>query len=268
MTRGAVLFAHNTEKLDYFLMAENCAKRITTFLDIPVTLITDENSIPKKVNNYFDDIILVEPDKSNLKESITYINKGRFNAFEYSPYDETIVIDVDYIINSDKLLKTFDLPTDFACHDSTSFLMQPNLPQEVLSSYSFNTLWASVMMFRKTKKVKQIFQCLEMVQNNFKHYSELHHFVSPTYRNDYALTIAVNIINGHLKNKSNIIPWNLLHVGKNTKVIADEKSNINTKYIVIFDHWKKGKIKKEYIKIEDIDFHMFNKDNLLELIYE
>ena len=177
-----------------------------------------------------------------------------------------MVLDVDYIVNSDKLLKLFTLPTDFACHDKTSFIMQPKLPQEILSSYSFNTLWASVIIFKKTQRVKQIFECLEMVQNNFEHYSEIHHFISPTYRNDYALTIALNIVNGHLRQKSDLIPWNLLHVGKNTKIVPEQKSILNTEYKVIFDNWKKGKIKKEYILIKDLDFHMFNKKNLLELI--
>lgn len=266
MKRGVLLFAHNTDKYDYYNMAENCALRVNKFLDLPVTLVTDENSIPENINSCFEDIILVEPDKSNVKEFETYINKGRYNAFEYSPYHETLLLDVDYIINSDKLLKTFSLPNDFACHDKTSFLMQPDLPQEVLSSYSFETLWATVVMFRKTKRVKQIFDCLQMVQDNFVHYAQLHNFVSPTYRNDYSLTISVNIINGHLKLTNDVIPWNLLHVGRNTNIVRTNQSSVNTEYIVIFDHWKKGKIKKEYIEIKDIDFHMFNKQNLMELI--
>ena len=45
-------------------------------------------------------------DKSNTREQQVWINKGRYQAYELSPYEETLVLDVDYIINSDKLLKT------------------------------------------------------------------------------------------------------------------------------------------------------------------
>ena len=44
MSRGAILFAFNSPKYDYYAMAEFTAKRINHFLDIPVTLVTNEKS--------------------------------------------------------------------------------------------------------------------------------------------------------------------------------------------------------------------------------
>jgi hypothetical protein len=39
-----------------------------------------------------------------------------------------------------------------------------NTPQiEMLNPYSFKTLWATVITFKKTPRAKQIFNCLEMV---------------------------------------------------------------------------------------------------------
>lgn len=266
MSRGAIVFAFNSPKYNYYSMAEFAAKRINHFLDIPVTIVTDENSLPENPEYNFDNILLVEPDKSNNRDWGMWINKGRYQAYELSPYDETLLLDVDYVVNSDKLLKAFEICTDFVCHDHTQFLMQPNLPQEVLSAYSYNTLWATAVIFKKTNKAKQIFECLEMVQKNFEHYSNIHSFVNFTFRNDYALTLAVKISNGHLTDKQDIIPWSLVHVGKNTHVYANNNDELNTEYTVMFDHWKHGKIKKEYMLIKDIDFHMMNKDNFMELI--
>lgn len=266
MTRGAILFAFNSPKYNYYSMAEFAAKRINHFLKIPVTIVTDENSLPENPSYHFDNIVLVEPDKSNSRDWGMWINKGRYQAYNLSPYDETLLLDVDYVVNSDKLLKAFEICTDFVCHDYTEFLMQPNLPQEVLSAYSYNTLWATAVVFKKTNKAKQIFDCLEMVQKNFEHYANIHSFVSFTFRNDYALTLAVKIVNGHLTDKQDIIPWSLVHVGKNTHVYANNNSELNNEYTVMFDHWKNGKIKKEYILIKDMDFHMMNKDNFMELI--
>jgi hypothetical protein len=266
MKRGALLFAFNSPKYNYFEMAEHTAKRINHFLNLPVTVITDEQSLPNTPKFNFDDIIIVEPDTSNVRDHNVWINKGRYQAYNLSPYDETLLLDTDYMVNSNKLNLLFDLPTDFSCHDTTSFLMNPGAVQEVLSVYSFNTLWATVIMFRKTLRTQQIFECLEMVQKNYDHYANIHNFIGGVFRNDYALTLALRIVNGHTSLKSDIIPWNLVHVGKNTSVYNNTNTEFNTEYTVLFDNWKRGKIRKEYCTIKDTDFHVMNKENFVELI--
>lgn len=266
MTRGAILFAFNSPKFNYFAMAEHTANRISHFLNLPVTVVTDESSLPENPKFKFDNIILVEPDRNNRRDWGIWINKGRYQAYELSPYDETILLDTDYMVNSKKLLKLFELNTDFCCHDNTSFLMQPGVPQEVLSVYSYKTLWATVVKFSKTNRAKQIFDCLKMVQENFEHYANIHNFIAATYRNDYALTLATRIANGHVLPSTDIIPWDLLHVGKNTTIYSNKNDPVNTEYTVMFDNWKKGKLRKEYIIIKDMDFHVMNKKNFLELM--
>ena len=211
VSRGVVLFAFNSSKYNYVEMAEYCARRVKSFLDLPTTIITDEESA-ETITYDFDNIIIVESDKNNIRESQVWINKGRYQAYELSPYDETLVLDVDYVVNSDKLLKTFDFSDSFCCHNRTEMLMYPNAPQEFLSSYSYSSLWATVIMFKKSTRAKQIFDALEMVQNNYDHYANIHSFVGGIYRNDYGLTIALKIVNGHSDVPSDYIPWNLVHV--------------------------------------------------------
>lgn len=268
MKRGALLFAFNSPKYNYFEMAEFTAKRIEHFLKLPVAIVTDEQSLPEIPKFNFDDIIIVEPDTSNIRDHTIWINKGRYQAYNLSPYDETILLDTDYMVNSDRLNKLFELPTDFCCHDTTSFLMNPAVAQEVLSVYSFKTLWATVIKFQKTERAKQIFECLEMVQKNYEHYGNIHSFIGGVYRNDYALTLALRIANGHTSIKSDIIPWNLIHVGKNTSVHKDHNDEFGTQYVVMYDNWKRGKIRKEYCTIKNTDFHVMNKENFLELMSE
>lgn len=266
MSRGALLFAFNSPKFNYYTMAVATAKRINHFLDLPVTVVTDEKSIPNDIKYEFDNTVIVEADASNKRDWGIWINKGRYRAYELSPYDETLLLDTDYMVNSNKLLKTFEMPTDFCCHDTTSFLMHPGVPQEMLSVYSFSTLWATAIMFKKTKRAQQIFECLEMVQKNFDHYANIHGFVSATFRNDYALTLATRIVNGHTTVKEDVIPWNLVHIGKNTTVYSNNDDEFNTEYIVMYDNWQRGKIRKEYAIIKDMDFHVMNKENFMELI--
>ena len=266
MSRGVLLFAFNSPKYDYYAMAVYAAKRINHFLNLPVSVVTDEESAATNTTYEFDNVIIAPADKTNKRDNTLWLNKGRYRAYELSPYDETLLLDTDYVVNSDKLLKTFDTGVDFCCHDTTSFMMHPGVPQEVLSAYSFDTLWATVIMFRKTKRAKHIFECLEMVQKNYNHYANIHNFIAGVFRKDYALTLALRIANGHSTDPSDIIPWNLVHVGKNTSVYKNNDNEFDTEYTVMFDNWQRGKIRKEYTTIKNCDFHVMNKDNFMELI--
>lgn len=267
MTRGVILFAFNSPKYNYYDMAYYTARRVQHFLKLPVTLVTDEDSLPKTyTDEVWDKIITVTPDKNNFRDWGLWINKGRYQAYDLSPYDETLLLDVDYVVNSDKLLSIFDFYDDFCCHNKTEFLMQPNAPQELLSAYSYETLWATVVAFKKTERAKQIFDSLKMVQDNYDHYANIHSFVSGVYRNDYGLTLALKIVNGHSDNKRDYIPWNLLHLGKNTQIEKTNADEFDTSFKVMFDNWQRGKIRKEYVDITNMDFHIMNKELYVEII--
>jgi len=266
MKRGVLLFAFNSPKFNYYSMAEATAKRINHFLNLPVTVVTDIDSVPNNPTYSFDKTILTVPDKNNKRDWGMWINKGRYQAFEFSPYDETILLDTDYMVNSPTLLKTFELPTDFCCHNSTSYLMYPTAGQEAFNFNSFDLSWATVINFKRTKRAEQIFDCMEMVQKNFNHYGAIYGFIANTFRNDYALTIGLQLVNGHMTCASDVIPWNLIHIGKNTNMYANNSTELNTSYTVLLDNWKRGKISKEYITLVDTDFHVMNKQNFLDLI--
>jgi hypothetical protein len=268
MTRGILLFAFNTPKVDYFKMAVHTAKRAKHFLNLPVSVVTDESTNVKEYDFTFDNVFIQTADKTNTKDSDVWINKGRYQAYDLSPYEETLLIDTDYLINSNTLIKVFDLYDDFMCHNTTSFLMIPNSEQEKVSETSFNTLWATVIAFRKTEKTKMIFNCMKMVQENYEHYINLYNILGLSYRNDFALTIAHRIVNGQSEDITDYIPWNLVHIGKNTTLYNDTTEQLNTTYTAVYDKWNNGKIKKEYCTVTDTDFHLLNKENFMELINE
>jgi hypothetical protein len=266
MTCGVILFAFNSPKYNYYEMAKYTAKRIEHFLNLPVTLVTDDDSMPAGESQFWDKVVKITPDKDNFRDWGQWINKGRYMAYDLSPYDETLLLDVDYVVNSDKLLSIFDFYDDFCCHNRTEYLMQPNAPQELLSAYSYETLWATVVVFKKTDRAKQIFDTLKMVQENYDHYANIHSFVGGVFRNDYALTLALKIVNGHSDDKNDYIPWNLIHLGKNTQISKNNEDELDTSFKILFDNWQRGKIRKEYINITNMDFHIMNKDLFVEII--
>jgi hypothetical protein len=262
--KGAVLFAFNNETTDYVKMAIFTAKRVNRFLNLPVTLITDSTTDLTKYDYTFDKVVHVESVRDNKRNNSTWVNKGRYQAFELSPYDETLVLDVDYVVNSNRLLKTFDIYDNFMCHKEINFLMVPSDTQERVGYSGIDSVWATTLTFNKSKYTEHIFNCVKMVQDNYQHYVQLHGITLPYYRNDYAFAIALRIVNGHIDNQRSFMPWKLLHVGPGTHVYKES----DTEYTLLHDTMKNNKLKKEYITIKDLDFHMLNKSNFAEIIHE
>lgn len=259
--KGALLFAFNNDTVDYFEMANYTAKRINKFLNLPVSVVTDSNTNLSQYSHTFDNVFVQDSDKSNIKNNKIWINKGRYKAFELSPYTETLLLDTDYMVNSNQLSTVFDLYDDFMCHESTGFVLNTDAPQENISSTSFRTLWATVMFFKKTQRVKQLFQCMKMVQENYMHYVNLYNMQSTMYRNDYSLTIALRIVNGQSEVNQDYIPWKLKHVSSDVSINRID----DTKYIAFKDVNVQSKIKTNYCYLNDVDFHCLDKKAFMDL---
>lgn len=262
MNKGVLLFAFNSPNYDYFKMAEYCAKRVNYFLNLPVTLVTDKASY--KPSDYFDQVIFSEPNKTNLQKKEVWINKDRFKAYNYSPYDITLLLDVDYVVNGPTLLTGFDFVKDVCAHNTIQFINNMKHKQFFLSQYSHQLFWATVIFFRKSNKARQVFECMEMIQKNYAHYASLHNFIPTQFRNDFALTLALDIVNGHLFDKSDRLQWDLIHIGKSVQI--DKLSN--TEFRMNIDTHVKNKIRNDYILIKNFDFHVLDKVKYLELIDE
>lgn len=262
--KGCILFAFNSPTVDYYKMAIATAKRINKFLDLPVSVVTDENTDTKSYDYNFDNVFVTDSDKSNTKEKQIWINKGRYKAFELSPYNETLVLDTDYMVNSNQLLNIFDMYSDFMCHNTTNFILHSDLFPEKVSSNSFVTNWATVMFFQKTKRVEQIFESLKMVQYNYMHYVKLYNMYSTMYRNDYGLTLAMRIVNGQFDIKSDYIPWQLNHVAKDIKVTKES----DTSYTMFRTINHRNTNKTEYCIVNDLDFHCLDKNLYMDLVNE
>lgn len=202
MTTGALIFAFNNEKTDYVKMATWSAKRIRSFLSIPVAIVTDSTD-PGLVKE-FEHVINVTAQTGGSRyfddyaDTVSWHNAGRTDAYSLSPFDVTLVLDSDYVVNSDKLKSYLDAPQDFLAYREAFNLCDPR--QDFMSTFGRNRFpmwWATVMLFRKSPTAQYIFDCMTMIKNNWKHYRDLYGIAEHNYRNDYALSIALGIVSGH-----------------------------------------------------------------------
>ena len=162
-------------------------------LKLPVTLVTEA----KVVSDHFDTIIYTDNDLKNYKvgEQGRWRNGDRFKAYELSPYDETLLIDTDYLMLDTSLLKLFEQDFDYRI---MSYNHKPSQPWELqMGMFSHNYLWATAILFRKTPKTKMLFNLVGRIQRNYLYYMKLYHMREGNFRNDYAFTIANNILNGY-----------------------------------------------------------------------
>ena len=102
-------------------MAVATAKRINHFLGIPVTLVTDSESLPEQQSYTFDNVIIADADKTNKRDWGLWYNKGRYRAYALSPYDETIKLD-EILENKDKQLEQRGYVQTISSIDAKSIL--------------------------------------------------------------------------------------------------------------------------------------------------
>ena len=213
MTTGALIFAYNNEEVDYLAMAAWSAENIKRHLNIPVAVVTNA---PADQYACFAAVIHADTQADNYryfhdyKKDVTWYNGNRMDAYNLSPWDQTLVLDADYVVASNQLKVLLDADCDFMCHrwayDITGLTDFKNL--NYFGQYRFSMWWATVMMFRRSTQAELIFNSMQMIRDNWQHYRNLYQNPQKTYRNDHSLSIALNIENGHTLHTQDI-PWPL-----------------------------------------------------------
>jgi hypothetical protein len=202
MTVGALLFAFNNEHIDYVAMANWSAKNIHRHLGIPVCLVTDKEPAHPHV---FDRVVIASPTDagqryfSDYDTTVIWHNTNRMDAYKLSPWDQTLVLDADYVVASDHLLTVLASGQDFLCYrwaqDVTGLQTFEDL--NYFGNHRMPMWWATVMMFRRSTAAELLFDSMQMIRDNWTHYRNLYKNPNSTYRNDHALSIALNTLNGH-----------------------------------------------------------------------
>lgn len=261
MTQGALLVAFNNAHIDYVTIAAWNADRIRRFLNVPVTLITDSTDHAKL--DRFDQVIFRPTPQAgqrwfeDIDATVDWRNFDRSHAALESPYDKTLVLDVDYIVNSHQLRCLLDSTEDFLCHRHAVNARSGELFNISFGKYNMPMYWATVMCFKRSKKADVIFHMMQMIQNNWAHYRDLYQIDRPAFRNDHALSIALNIESGQTLTTTNI-PWNLVSVlpAEKLSAISDTEFRIE---------WNDGQ-KTRFTLLANQDFHAMGKSYLEKII--
>jgi hypothetical protein len=275
MTNGAVIFAQNNGGIDYVKMAAFAANRVRRFLNIPVSIITDSpdwlmESCP---NHCFDKIIILQEEAASQKEyydgTITstkfdWKNLSRNRVYDLTPYDKTLVIDSDYIINSSILKLAFDRDATFQIYSKSFDLAgwRDQKPFSRLNSYSIPFYWATAFVFEKNQIMESFFDLITYIKNNWMYFRMLYNIDSVAFRNDFAFSIAIHIMNEKSNGEfATELPGVMSYILDRDILISID--NTKMKFLVEKQHYM-----GEYIlaKTSGIDVHVMNKFSLSRFI--
>jgi hypothetical protein len=276
MKHGALIFAYNNAEVDYIKLANFAAKRVKKFLDVPVSIVTDGRdwllkSIP---DHEFDQIIdNYDTEGANKKQfydgSLTFKkldwkNASRSSAYDLTPYDKTLVLDSDYIINSSVLKTAFERDELFQIYKDSVDLSgwRDTTYFQRINPHSIPFYWATTFVFQKDPVVEAFFNLIAYIKLNWIYFRMLYNMGSTVFRNDFAFSIAIHIMNGKTNGEFvTPLPGSMTYIQDRDLLI--EMKDTSMKFLV-----EKQNYLGEYLaaKTSGIDVHVMNKMSLSRII--
>ena len=264
---GVLIFAFNNQEVDYYAQAQWCADRVTRHLKLPVTVVTDSRSQSDRKSPH--QIIEIEAEAGGNRiydpvrhpQSSTWYNASRYRAYEISPYEKTLVLDSDYVVCSDLLLRVFESPISVTAikhvYDATG--RNGFRDYQKISRTGLHHFWATVLYFDRSQLSQDFFSLMKMIHQNYKHYSEIYQFLSSPFRNDFAASIALNTVYGHVETAIPELPWSMANLHSDCEI---QQLN-NDRFSVVFKDHATEQTKR--VILDGEDFHCMNKNTLAKL---
>ena len=196
MSKGVVIFAFNNEQIDYEKIAKLNASMIKYNMDVPVHIITDMGQSAPGKRHYKD-----------YNQILSFNNSLRWDAFTLSPFDETLVLDADYLIMNNRLNAIWGSRNELMLNtDIVPLFKDEFIENKRLHDFGIKMAWATAIYFKKTELVEHFFTIMKHVYENYAYYRQVYEFQGDLYRNDFAASISRHMLNSFTDNTMVDIP--------------------------------------------------------------
>lgn len=293
--KGVLLIAYNNGKIDYEKLAIIAAANVKRHMkNNHVTLLTDMNTFealkaelePSQLAETFDHIIVediqherntrMHRDSPWTEFSTQFNNKNKHSIYQKSPYKQTLMIDVDYIVGNDSLDVIFDTDYELAMYKNAISVRnyKPRIWEQKLHPDGIDMWWSTVVYWRSDSEVAKLFFGIwEHVKENYQYYKWLYKFPGVLFRTDYAASIAAHILNGHSTgNTVSELPGKVMRFSEQIDDVVEIKT-LNDYVLLCPD--PKELWKNICSRVANENIHVMNKMAILrhypkikELIYE
>lgn len=218
MSKGFLLFAQNTESVDYVEQAYALALSIknTQQHACNVSLVTN-SKVPKKYARVFDQIIPI-PYFKKIENSPLQA-EHRYQLYAATPYQETMVLDSDMLLLDD-IGSWWDYCANYNihfCNRVTNYKLETVIDTVHRKTFIANQLpnvYYACHYFKKSDQATEFYKVLEFVVNNWEAcYGQ---FASDNYQNwvsmDVSAAIAIKISGMEDVAVSDCNPMNFAHM--------------------------------------------------------
>ena len=195
------------------------------------------------------------------------LNHDRGTVYDLTPFDETLVMDTDFLVGNDLLLNAFNTDEDFLIYrhiTDLNFERNDEYRFNKISDRSIDMYWATVFYFKKTQRTKLFFDLVNHIKENWLYYRLVYQIPEVTYRNDFSFSIAIHLMNGYQRtNWPKILPGKLWFTTDVDVLVKMDDEH----YTFLLDkknwrgHYNVGSIK-------DANIHIMNKFSLDRAISE
>ena len=264
MSQGFLLFVHDNEQIQYSLLAVWQARRIRQWLNKPVSIVTDQQSLSnlknQNLDQEFDHIIISDAISRQQKkygdQQLSFHNVDRCMAWNLTPYDETILIDTDIAIQSDRLNTLWNHQEDLlVCKYSSDLLGRTFTGFDFLSNYGVEFYWATVCYFKKNDNTQTFFNNCLRIKEKYSWYAHVYDITTSYIRNDHIWSISLHELGGSANSTwVSKIPFNLYYT-----LDTDQIASMSGDAVTVFN-------KENIAKIKGSDLHIMNKFDLLDRV--
>jgi len=266
MSKGCLVFAFNNEKINYIKQAEDLAKRVSRYLKLPTTLVTDKFFD----SDVFDQVIEIKNDfhfskktyhNGNSNERLSFFNAARIKSYDLTPYDQTIILDSDFIVCNNNLNKCFKQKNSVCMYDTSFDICSYRQTDEFtwISDIGCKFYWATCTYFKKDTKAKLFFDTINHVYENYFYYKRLYQINSNLYRNDFSFSIAAHILNNYQKgNFVGNMPDTMYYSLDRDEIISIDDNKFT--FLTDFNN------KKIAVKTKGQNIHCMNKYSLEKIL--
>ena len=276
--KGICFFAYNNEEIDYVKLAQIAAGYVKVNMSNNKTcLITDKGTYDyfqeamdsKFRDACFDQVVLTNAENAPnprrhydspwTEFTAQFNNSNKHKIFEYTPFEKTLLLDIDYIVKNNFYDYIFDTEFPLAMHRESQYLQYeaPYMNEITLADGGIHHWWSTVIYFDQSVESKTFFDTWAHVKDNWDYYHLLYQFPPALFRTDFCVSIACHLLNGYNEN-------NFVHDFLGTKMRnMDQKDELHEiKSLndwIFFSHVRKEVWKNILVRNQDLNIHVMNK---------
>lgn len=216
------MFAHNNDEIDYISLAAVNSRLIQKNMGLSadqITIVTNNASyeyfqsqhdqdyvsntgqfiINNKDPNFKRTNMRVYRDTSHNTQKLSFYNLDRCDAYELSPYDETLLIDADYLVLSDALNSCWGHHNELMMNHHYVDVVRGREYRDLdrIHALGITMYWATVVYFTRTPLCESFFKVAKHVSQEREYYRDLYKIPSALHRNDHSFSIAAHMVSGY-----------------------------------------------------------------------